>query len=149
MGDMRALNKAAEERNVLRIKISWLFTLLLYCFVLAGSLLFFQQAAWAKDVTLAWDANKETNLAGYVVYYKEGKSGDKVKKNYKYQVEVTLAQDENPDPKVVEFTVKDLEDNKNYAFVVTAFDDQTPRNESDTSNEASTDNVPPPAVAQA
>ena len=146
MGDMRALNKAAEERNILRIKISWLFTLLLYCFVLAGSLLFFQEAAWAKDVTLAWDANQEENLAGYVVYYKEGKSGDKVKKNYKYQVEVTLAQDENPDPKVVEFTVKDLEDNKNYAFVVTAFDDQTPRNESDTSNEASTDNVPPPAV---
>jgi len=67
MGDMRALNKAPEERNVLRIKISWLFTLLLYCFVLAGSLLFFQQAAWAKDVTLAWDANQEENLAGYVV----------------------------------------------------------------------------------
>jgi len=64
MGDMRVLNKAPEGRNVLSIKISWLFPLLLYCFVLAGSLLFFQYSAWAKDVTLAWDANNEANLPG-------------------------------------------------------------------------------------
>ena len=37
-------------------------------------------------------------------------------------------------------------DGENYAFVVTAFDNQNPRNESDTSNEANTDNVPPLAV---
>ena len=129
-----------------RIKRSRLHVSITFCIVAAGVFLNFQQPAWAKDVTLAWDANQETNLAGYIVYYKEGKSGDKIKKNYTNQVEVSLSQDENPDPNAVQFTVKDLEDNKNYAFVVTAFDDQTPRNKSDTSNEASTDNVPPPAV---
>jgi hypothetical protein len=102
--------------------------------------------SYALDVTLQWDANKETNLAGYIVYYKAGHSGDRIKQNYTNKVELTLAQDENPDPNVVEFTVKNLIDGENYAFVVTAFDNQNTRNESDTSNEASTDNVPPPAV---
>ena len=102
--------------------------------------------SYALDVTLQWDSNKETNLAGYIIYYKTGHSGDRIKGNYTNQAGVTLAQDENPDPNVVEFTVKNLADNENYVFVVTAFDNQTPRNESDTSNEASTDNVPPPKV---
>jgi hypothetical protein len=102
--------------------------------------------SYALDVTLQWDANKETNLAGYIVYYKTGHSGDRIKQNYTNKVELTLAQDENPDPNVVEFTVRNLIDGQNYAFVVTAFDNQNPRNESDTSNEAGTDNVPPPAV---
>ena len=129
-----------------RIKRSWGFVPLMQCIVLAGACLIFQHSAWAKDITLAWDANKETNLAGYIVYYKPKKSGDKIKKNYPNQIEITFAQDENPDPDVVEFTVKDMKDNQNYVFVVTAFDNETPRNESDTSNEASTDNVPLPAV---
>jgi hypothetical protein len=125
---------------------SWLKVLPFHCTLLIVLCLVSQQPAWAKDLTLAWDANKESNLAGYIVYYKVGKSGDRIKKNYTNQVEMTLAQDENPDPNIVEFTVKNLADNQNYAFVVTAFDNQTPRNESDTSNEASTDSVPPPAV---
>ena len=77
-----------------RIKRSRLHVPIAFCIVAAGVFLNFQQPAWAKDLTLAWDANKENNLAGYMVYYKEGKSGDKIKKNYKYQVEVTLGQDE-------------------------------------------------------
>jgi hypothetical protein len=124
-----------------------LYALLIHGFALADTFLLLQQSVWAKDVTLAWDANKETNLAGYIVYYKTGHSGDRIKQNYTNKIEITLAQDENPDPNVVEFTVKNLADNENYVFVVTAFDNQTPCNESDTSNEASTDNVPPPALA--
>jgi hypothetical protein len=138
--------KTPGERYILGIKRSRLNTLLIYCFALAGAFLLFQQSAWAKDVTLAWDANKEKNLAGYIVYYKTGHSGDRIKQNYTNHVEVTLAQDENPDPNVVEFTVKNLADSENYVFAVTAFDSETPRNESDTSNEASTDTVPPPKM---
>src|SRR4030042_546260 len=140
------LKKTPGERDISGIKRSRLNTLLIYCFALAGALLLFHQSAWAKDLTLAWDANKETNLAGYIVYYKTGHSGDRIKGNYTSQVVMTLAQDENPDPNLVEFTVKNLAANENYVFVVTAFDNQTPRNESDTSNEASTDNVPPSKV---
>jgi hypothetical protein len=102
--------------------------------------------SYALDVTLQWDASKENNLAGYIVYYKAGHSGDRIKENYTNKVELTLAQDENPDPNVVEFTVKNLIDGQNYAFVVTTFDNQNPRNERNASNEASMDNVPPPAV---
>ena len=46
---------------------------------------------YALDVTLQWDANKETNLAGYIVYYKTGHSGDRIKQNYTNKVELTLA----------------------------------------------------------
>ena len=139
--------KTPGERYMLGIKRPWLYAFIIHCLILFGSLLFFQQPAWAMDATLAWDANKENNLAGYIIYYKTGHSGDRIKENYANQVEVTLAQDENPDPNVVEFTVKNLADNENYVFVVTAFDSENPRSESDTSNEASTDNTPPGKVA--
>ena len=39
------------------------------------SLSFFASTASAADLTLAWDANLETDLAGYRVYYKTGGSG--------------------------------------------------------------------------
>lgn len=130
-----------------RIKRSWGFVPLIQCIVFAGAFLTFQHSAWAKDITLAWDANKESNLAGYIVYYKAGEAGERVREKYTNQVEVPLDRDENPDENIVEFTVKNLVDGENYAFVLTAFDDQDPRNESDFSNEASTDNAPPGIVS--
>jgi len=44
---------------------SW-FGAVLLSFIL---LITFQGASYALDVTLAWEANKESNLAGYIVYY--------------------------------------------------------------------------------
>jgi len=122
---------------------SWLRIL----FVAGVSVFGFQSQSYAFDVTLRWDANQESGVSGYVIYYKTGKSGDRKKENYTNQVEVPLDKDENPDKYIIEFTVKDLLDGENYAFVVAAFDDNTPRKESATSNEASTDNVPPSAAA--
>ena len=37
--------------------------------VVAGIMVSLASAAFAADVTLAWDANTETDLAGYKVYY--------------------------------------------------------------------------------
>lgn len=113
----------------------------------AAALFILQTQCYALDVTLQWDANQESGVSGYVVYYKTGKSGDRIKENYTDRVEVLMDEDENPDPKVVEYTVKGLMDGENYVFAVTAFDGESPRNESRLSNEASTDSVPPSAVS--
>ena len=108
----------------------------------------------ARDVTLQWDANSETDLAGYKVYYKTSPSGDGVLSNYTGRgadegnspVDMPLAQDENPDINVVEFTLRGLDDNQTYFFVVTAYN--TGELESSASNEAhadsqSSDTMPP------
>jgi hypothetical protein len=87
------------------------------------------------EVTLQWDANTESNLAGYKVYYDtdpdppyagigalEGNSPIEVYPDY----------DENPDPNIVEYTIHDLPNETCY-FAVTAFN--TDQLESGFSNE--------------
>ena len=103
----------------------------------------------ALEVTLQWDANREPDLAGYVIYYKAGRSGDRVKENYTHRIELTVDQDEyKDDPNlIVHYTIQGLEDDQNYVFVVTAFDSNDPCNESDPSNLASTDNTPPGIIS--
>ena len=79
-------------------------------------------SVYAQDVTLQWDANTDYSLTGYKVYYDtdgtdpydgtgatEGTS----------PITITLAQDENPDPDIVEFTLHNL-NNTRTRFVVTA-----------------------------
>ena len=46
----------------------------LWCFATA-LLFYFATPAYARDVTLAWDANSEPNLKGYKIYYKTGLAG--------------------------------------------------------------------------
>jgi hypothetical protein len=108
-------------------------------------------SAHALYVTLQWDANKETDLAGYKVYYRAGSSGGGVLGNYDgtganegdSPIEITLAQDENSDANTVEFTVSNLTDGQTYFFVVTAYDNEEPSNESGPSNEADTTSSTP------
>ena len=94
--------------------------------------------SYALDVTLAWDANTEPDLAGYVIYYGTEPSDayDGVgAANGDSPIDMPLDQDEDPDPSVVQFTVYDLPEGTHF-FVVTAYN--TEGLESGFSNEAST-----------
>jgi len=117
----------------------------LFCLVSEG---------FARDVTLQWDANTETDLAGYKIYYKTASSGGAVLSNYNgvganegnSPVNMLLSQDENTDINVVEFTLHGLNNDQTYFFVVTAHN--TAGLESSASNEAyanptSSDTTPP------
>ena len=90
--------------------------------------LLFAATAIASDVTLAWDANTESDLAGYKLYYGNASGA--------YQNNVDVGN-------VTTYTVKDLTDGTWY-FVVTAYD--TADNESGFSNEVNSElNATPPA----
>ncbi len=73
-----------------------------------------------QSVSLVWDSNSETNLAGYVIYYGTA-SGQYSNSNNVGNVTNT--------------TVSGLQEGRNYYFVVTAYD--ASGLESDPSNEAS------------
>ena len=94
--------------------------------------------SYALDVTLAWDANTEPNLAGYGIYY-DTNSGPPY---YGFAaseggspIDMPLYMDEDPDPSTVQFTLHDLPDG-GYFFAVTAYN--ADGIESGYSNEAST-----------
>jgi Malectin domain/Bacterial TSP3 repeat/Fibronectin type III domain len=89
----------------------WAFSLLV---------LTFSTSAFATQVTLAWDANSESTLAGYKVYYGYA--------SRQYSVNVNAG-------KTTQATISGLDDAKIYYFAVTAYD--TSGNESDYSNEVS------------
>lgn len=82
------------------------------------SVLFYSSLVSAAQVTLAWDANTEPDLAGYMIYY------GFATRAYDYVVDVG---DQTT------FTLSGLEDGHTYYFAVTAYD--TEDLESDFSNE--------------
>ena len=113
------------------------------------------------DLTLQWDENTEPDLATgdnprYKIYYRTGSSGAGQKTNYiglpsaepavadegVSAVSVTVAQDENPDASIVQFTLHNLDDTQTYYIAITALDNSG--NESDLSNEISTSDVVDP-----
>jgi len=94
------------------------------------ALLLFAAPAMAMDVTLAWDPNSETDLAGYRVYQGTGAGGP-----YTKVADVAVM----PAP---EYTVRNLVRGTRYYFVVTAFDSETPSLESGYSNEVNTNGGP-------
>ena len=112
-------------------------------------ILFYCPPTFALDVKLQWDANTETNLAGYNVYY-DTNSGAPYEGSDAQEgaspVDMPLALDENPDPDIVQFTLHNLPDGT-YYFAVTAYNNEAPPLESDYSNEvhllASGDTSPP------
>ena len=121
-----------------------------------GLLVCFATNAYALDVTLAWDANTESDLEGYKIYYRQGSSGGGVLANYDgtgadegaSPIEMDVGEDENSDANTVEYTVTNLPDGQTYFFVVTAYDKEVPSNESGPSNEVDTvltspDTTPP------
>jgi len=85
---------------------------------------FFQTLCFAADVTLRWDANTESDLAGYKLYYKTDTPGA--------PYDGTGA-DQGPSPKDIplgslsdpnnpEFTITGLDAGHIYFLVITAYD---------------------------
>jgi hypothetical protein len=108
----------------------WIF--LSFCMVLLGSFLIFQQPVWARDLTLAWDANTESNLAGYKIYYNPGASGGQILANYagtgategNSPIVMPLTANESPNTGTVQFTLHGLDQATTYCFVVTAYNSE-------------------------
>ena len=98
------------------------------------SVLFYSNLVSAAEVALAWDANTDPDVAGYMIYY------GFATRAYDYVVDVG---DQTT------FTLSGLEDGHTYYFAVTAYD--TEDLESDFSNEVTKnfefDNQPPTADA--
>ena len=102
-------------------------------------------SAYALDVTLEWDANTEPNIGGYRIY--KGTSAADVIKNAAHRVgDVVPAQDTNPDPIRFRYTVTGLP-NVDTWFAVTAYDTETPPQESGLSNIVMAARVAPPPPA--
>ena len=119
---------------------------LLYVFLV----LLMASVCFSQDVTLSWDPNSESDLLGYKIYYGydsgvyncDGSPIEIVIDPAYLNDENYYMQNDNP-----EFQITNL-NNSDYYFVVTAFDDEEPRNESGYSNEVNTiDNpvTPPPS----
>ena len=84
---------------------------------------FFSAAAFAGTVKLAWDANTESDLQGYKIYYKTGSSGAPYDGNGADQgpAGVALPLAAMVDPKNPVFTLSGLSDGQTYYLVVTAY----------------------------
>jgi len=107
-------------------------------FLFAGAIIFFAYGvSSAAEVTLAWDANTETDLLGYKIYY-DTSPGDPY---YGTDAEqgispIIVLIDDLDDPHNPRFTLTGLSDDGDYYFALTAFDNE--KLESGFSNEAST-----------
>ncbi|MFH1931057.1 MAG: fibronectin type III domain-containing protein [Pseudomonadota bacterium] len=103
----------------------------LILFAIAAVFVFFMARwAYAQDITLQWDPNTETNLAGYNVY--ESELGASAGSAWVKIGEV--------DKNTTEYTAAGRDDFKSYAYQVTAKNDQG--RESFVSNVAYIQNVP-------
>lgn len=114
-----------------------LFTILIFFLLLSSS--------YAKDITLEWDANTESNLAGYKVYYKVGSSGNGVLSEYDGNTLISSDGSQTTMPSGFEIPadsssgkvvnqLSGIDATKAYYFVITAYD--TEGQESLPSNEA-------------
>ena len=97
----------------------------------------FSQSGDEPNVTLAWDANSEDNLAGYMLYYKTGTGGAPYDGTGLIEgaSPITIHLGELEDPDSPDYSVNGLEEGSVYYFALTAFDDDGL--ESDYSDEVS------------
>ena len=131
-------------KTLLSSFFSFGFLIFLICFSPANS-------AHCAEPSLAWDANTESDLAGYYIYYKIGASGAPYDGTGADEgdspIQVPLSS--LNDPTNPEVTIHGLSDTEIYFFVVTAYDNDG--NESSFSNEISSIYVPasnlPPSPA--
>ena len=91
----------------------------------------------AAEVTLAWDANTEPDLTGYKIHYDTSPGSP----YYGTEADqgtspITVLIKDLDDQHNPEFTITGLDDNEDYYFALTAFDNENL--ESGYSNEAST-----------
>ncbi len=108
----------------------------------------------ADDITLAWDQNSESDIAGYKIYYRTGSSGSLVTNNYdgggiqegNSPINLPANGDKNLDPRFVEIDLHGLDETQDYYFVVTAYNtsglDSGPSNEAALLSTASTGGSP-------
>ena len=112
--------------NYLQLQSSILATsIVCFIFFLASTSL-----SYSAEVTLAWDANTESDLAGYKVYYKTGSSGEPYDGMGIDQGDsgISILLNDLTTPDSPSFSMTGLQDNEFYYFVVTAVD--TSENES-------------------
>jgi hypothetical protein len=79
-------------------------------------LILFGTRSHAEEVALAWDANRDSDLEGYGVYFKAGADGPP----YDFFGYVGIS--DLPDADSPEFTVSGLKSNTTYHFAITAYD---------------------------
>ena len=114
-----------------------------FCALAPLIIAFFLSHATAAQVTVAWDANPEADLAGYKIYYKTGSSGppyDGIEAS-EGQSPITIPLAELGDPASPEYTLHGLSDTERTFSVVSAYD--TEGNESGYSNEVVYDPMSP------
>ena len=86
-------------------------------------LLIFSTSASAAQVTLAWDSNSETNLAGYNLYYKVGSSGTPYEGTGLDQGDsrIVIPLENLSDRNNPSFTISGLPAGETFYFVVSAY----------------------------
>ncbi|MBW2592127.1 MAG: fibronectin type III domain-containing protein, partial [Deltaproteobacteria bacterium] len=114
--------------------------------VFASCTLFFSPTVFAGTVKLAWDANSESDLQGYKIYYKTGSSGapyDGIGAD-QGPSGIALPLEDIEDVENPAFTLTGLPDGQTYYLVITAYNDSA---ESGYSNEVIFEAPPlPPAT---
>ena len=103
--------------------------------------------AHALDVTLRWNAVNDPSPAGYRIYY-DVDSGPPYEGQGALEgnspVDVNPAMDEDPDPAVIEFTLRGLNYNQIYYFTVTAHDERNSEStySGEVDNDSNDDGIP-------
>ncbi len=96
---------------------------LIWSFIIFTAIYFAGGYASAASVTLAWDANEESQLAGYNLYYHPCPAGEQEpvdQQNPNICIK-KLQLNELSNPSQPAYEANGLEDNQNYAFAVTAY----------------------------
>ncbi len=99
---MKKTNSRSLQKAVSRFNTIFAFS------VLISVVMLIPVSAYGENVTLAWDANQEPDLKGYVLYY--GTSSG----SYTSNIDVG---------KVTQYTIPELPDGVTYYFAVTAYND--------------------------
>lgn len=138
-----------------RVEGGGLFLAVLLLFLIA----FPPSTSAVESITLAWDQNWESNIAGYKIYYRTGSSGSRVPSRYKgagiengdSPIVVHVYEDNNPDPRFVETTLHGLDENLDYYFIVSAYNVQglesAPSNEAALLRGVAIDDSPTPSAS--